>query len=467
MSVNEKMRHLPAVEKVMQAIKPAVKARFPREILVKKIQAVIEAYRQRIRNEELKAVPAIMEICAEVEKALLRLSTPQLKPVVNATGVVLHTNLGRAPLSDRAVAAVTAVARGYCNLELDLSTGKRGSRYSHVEELLCQITGAEAALVVNNNAAAVLLALSVLGAGKEVIISRSQLVEIGGSFRVPEVMAQSGCILKEVGATNKTKLSDYEQAIGPNTGLLLKVHTSNYRIVGFTQEVGLADLVELGKRYQLPVMEDLGSGFLVDLAARGIGDEPTVQASIAAGADVVTFSGDKLLGGPQAGIIVGKKSLLDKMKKHPLNRALRIDKMTVAALQATLLAYLEPEGVWQEIPTLRLLTLTADQIQDRAESLAASLRTVLHDKAEVQVVAEVSEVGGGAMPLTSLPTYAVRIKFVQRDCQLMAERLRQQDRPILVRIKDDGILLDLRTVLPGEEKMILAAFTSLMEGESR
>ncbi|GAW31779.1 L-seryl-tRNA(Sec) selenium transferase, partial [Carboxydocella sp. JDF658] len=290
---------------------------------------------------------------------------------------------------------------------------------------------------------------------------------IGGSFRVPEVMAQSGCILKEVGATNKTKLSDYEQAIGPNTGLLLKVHTSNYRIVGFTQEVGLADLVELGKRYQLPVMEDLGSGFLVDLAARGIGDEPTVQASIAAGADVVTFSGDKLLGGPQAGIIVGKKSLLDKMKKHPLNRALRIDKMTVAALQATLLAYLEPEGVWQEIPTLRLLTLTADQIQDRAESLATSLRTVLHDKAEVQVVAEVSEVGGGAMPLTSLPTYAVRIKFVQRDCQLMAERLRQQDRPILVRIKDEGILLDLRTVLPGEEKMILSAFTSLMEGESR
>jgi len=467
MAGKTRVRQLPSVEKVIQALQSRQTINYPREMLVKQIQAVINYYRQQLLAEQLAEVPTLEQLGQQVEQRLKEFFTPKLKSVINATGVVLHTNLGRAPLSEAAVQAVTGVARGYCNLELDLTTGKRGSRYSHVEEILCQITGAEAALVVNNNAAAVLLALSALGKGKEVIISRSQLVEIGGSFRVPEVMAQSGCILREVGATNKTRISDYEQAITPDTGLLLKVHTSNYRIVGFTQEVSLEDLVELGQKYNLPVMEDLGSGFLVDLAARGVGDEPTVQAAVAAGADVVTFSGDKLLGGPQAGIIVGRKQYIDLMKKHPLNRALRIDKLTVAALQATLLAYFQPEQVWEKIPTLRLLTLTPEQLQERALGLAEQLRKVLTDQARIELVADYSEVGGGAMPLTALPTAAVKIRFLDFDCQRVADHLRQQEQPVLVRLKDEAVLLDLRTILPGDEEKIVAAFESLAEGDRR
>lgn len=467
MAGKTRVRQLPSVEKVIQALQTYQSINYPREMLVKQIQAVISDYRQQILTEKIAEVPGIEQICLLVEQRLREMFAPKLKSVVNATGVVLHTNLGRAPLSEAAVQAITDIARGYCNLELDLNSGKRGSRYSHVEELLCQITGAEAALVVNNNAAAVLLALSALGKGKEVIISRSQLVEIGGSFRVPEVMAQSGCILREVGATNKARISDYEQAITANTGLLLKVHTSNYRIIGFTQEVNLKELVELGRKYSLPVMEDLGSGFLVDLAAKGVGDEPTVQAAVTAGADVVTFSGDKLLGGPQAGIIVGRKHYIDLMKKHPLNRALRIDKLTVAALQATLVAYLRPELVWEEIPTLRLLTLTPDQLQERAYMLAEKLRMILADRARVELIDDFSEVGGGAMPLTALPTTALKISFLDFDCQRVADLLRQQEQPVLVRLKDEAVLLDLRTILPGEEDKIVAAFAALLEGDGR
>jgi len=377
--------------------------------------------------------------------------------VINATGVVLHTNLGRAPLSAEALRNLVEVAGGYSNLEFNLETGERGSRYEHVEDLLCRISGAESALVVNNNAGAVLLALNTLAEGKEVIVSRGQLVEIGGSFRIPDVMRKSGARLVEVGTTNRTHPGDYERAITAETALLLKVHASNFRILGFTAEVSLKDLVALAGARGLPVMEDLGSGCFVDLSAYGIEHEPTVQEAVQAGADVVTFSGDKLLGGPQAGIILGKKKFIDPIKKNPLNRALRIDKLTLAGMEATLKIYLDPSRVIKALPALGMMTWPAEEVKKRAGRFRRKVGRELPAGYQVTLREDSSQVGGGALPLQALPTWVVAIRPLLLSAASLEERLRKSDPPVIARVKEEEVLLDLRTVAGEEEAALLEA----------
>ncbi|NTV13479.1 MAG: L-seryl-tRNA(Sec) selenium transferase [Desulfobulbaceae bacterium] len=397
-----------------------------------------------------------------VQAKLARRTAPNFIRVINATGVVIHTNLGRSVLPAEAMARINAVGAGYSNLEFDLATGKRGSRYSLVEKLLCQLTGGEAALVVNNNAAAVLLALDTLAKGREVIVSRGQLVEIGGSFRIPEVMAHSGARLVEVGATNRTHLRDYQAAITPETALLLKVHTSNYRIIGFTAEVPLRELVELGHDHQLPVMEDLGSGCLLDLSRHGLLKEPTVREVVAAGPDVVTFSGDKLLGGPQAGIIVGRREIIARIKRNPLNRALRIDKFTLAALEAVLRLYQDEQQALARIPTLAMLSQSPAEIGRKARRLVRLLAKPLAGRAVVATRPTVSRVGGGALPEHDLPSQAVSLAPGSFSVNRLEELLRQGPEPVIGRIENDLFLLDLRTVAATEIKplatIILKAF---------
>ena len=384
---------------------------------------------------------------------------PSLRRVINGTGVVLHTNLGRSPLAERAVQRVAEVARSYSNLELDLTTGERGSRYVHVEGLLCRLTGAEAALVVNNNAAAVLLVLTALAKGREVIVSRGELVEIGGSFRIPDVMAESGATLVEVGATNKTHGRDYEQAITEQTALLLKVHTSNYRLLGFTAGVSREEMVAMAHGRGLHAVEDLGSGVLLDLPAYGYDAEPTAILSVKAGVDVVTFSGDKLLGGPQAGIVVGRRELLERIRKHPLNRALRIDKLTLAALEETLRLYLDPAAAWREIPTLRLLAMPKEELSRRARALARLLRRKLGDLAEVAVIEGTSQAGGGSLPAVEIPTWLVTVQAKALPAHRVEERLRLGEPAVLVRVQHDRVLLDPRTLLEGDDRDLTNALT--------
>ncbi len=385
-----------------------------------------------------------------------------LTKVVNTTGVILHTNLGRALLSDETKEAIWNVANSYSTLELDVKTGKRGSRYAHVEEIITRLTGAESALVVNNNAAAVLLVLSTMAKDKEVIVSRGQLVEIGGSFRVPEVMEQSGALLREVGSTNKTHLFDYERAIGVETGALLKVHTSNYRILGFTEEVALKDLVELSKKHCIPVIEDIGSGTLIDFSKYGLVKEPTIQESVDAGADIITFSGDKLLGGPQAGIIVGKKKYIELMKKNPLTRALRVDKMTLAALEATLKIYLDENAAVKRIPTLHMITMSIEEIEEKARGLNDLLKQ--HKLPCSIVLAQgFSQVGGGSMPLVELPTWVIRLKPNDISINEFEKKLREYETPIITRIQDEQLILDVRTVKEEEYALILKALVDVME----
>ncbi|MGW8180008.1 MAG: L-seryl-tRNA(Sec) selenium transferase, partial [bacterium] len=379
---------------------------------------------------------------------------PTLIPVINATGVILHTNMGRAPLSQEAIEAIEPVSRGYNNLEIDLGSGKRGSRNVHIESLLCQLTGAEAALVVNNNASAVLLALTALAKRKEVITSRGQAVEIGGGFRIPDVMRQSGAKLVEIGTTNCTYLSDYEQAITAHTAALLRVHSSNFLIVGFTQGVSLEELVQLGDRYQLPVLDDLGSGCFLDTARFGLNPEPMVQDSISAGVGLALFSGDKLLGGPQAGIIMGKKNYIDKLKKHPLARATRIDKIRLAGLAVTLLHYLKGEAE-QKIPIWRMISTSLEEIEKRAQQWTQYLA------GKATVIDGESVVGGGSLPGSTLPTRLVAIEGKgQIKISEMAEKLRKQQPPVIGRIEEDTLLLDPRTVLPEEDETLLKALNN-------
>lgn len=396
------------------------------------------------------------QLRASFAAKLAKRTTPNFIRVINATGVVIHTNLGRSVLPVEAMVRINAVGSGYSNLEFDLTTGKRGSRYSLVEELLCQLTGAEAGLVVNNNAAAVLLALDTLAKGREVIVSRGQLVEIGGSFRIPEVMARSGARLVEVGATNRTHRRDYQAAITGETALLLKVHTSNYRIIGFTAEVGLAELVELGRLHDLPVMEDLGSGCLLDLSRYGLLKEPTVREVVAAGPDVVTFSGDKLLGGPQAGIIVGRREIIEQIKQNPLTRALRIDKFTLAGLEAVLRLYQDERQALRRIPTLAMLSLTPAEIGGKARRLKRLLAKPLADHGRVATLPTVSRVGGGALPEYDLPSVAVSLAPAAFSVNELEVRLRQAPAPVLGRIENDLFLLDLRTVAEAEIKPLAA-----------
>lgn len=462
MPEKEPRRKLPPVdavlrEEALQDVLPRARA-----LVVDCTRRVLASWRELL-SQEGKVAPPIEEIAREVLAMVENRLQPSLKRVINATGVVLHTNLGRAPLSRAACEAVINAARYYCNLELELLTGKRGKRYDHVEQLLCELTGAEAALVVNNNAAAVLLALNTLAAGKETIVSRGQLVEIGGAFRVPEIMAQSGSRLVEVGTTNKTYLRDYRRAITGETALLLKVHPSNYRVLGFTQEVTTAELVALGREVGLPVMEDLGSGVLVDLAPWGLRGEPTVQEELAAGVDVLTFSGDKLLGGPQAGIILGRRKFISRMQENPLTRALRIDKLTLAGLEATLHAYRETEQALAEIPVLKMLTLPPEKLRSDAENLRIALSRELGDKAELEVIEGFSEAGGGSLPLAQLPTFLVAVRSKTIGAGELAARLRQAKPPVLARIQAERLLLDVRTLLPGEEEELCAALRAVLE----
>jgi L-seryl-tRNA(Ser) seleniumtransferase len=381
---------------------------------------------------------------------------PHLRRVINATGVVIHTNLGRSPLHPSAIKHLVEVSKAYSNLEYDLERGKRGDRYTHVEETLCRLSGAESALVVNNNAAAVLLVLNTLADGKEVIVSRGELVEIGGAFRIPDVMKRSGALLREVGTTNRTHFSDYQNAIGPHTALLLKVHTSNFRVMGFTSEVFLQDLVQLGKEHHLPVVDDLGSGCLIDLTRHGLEKEPTVQETIKTGVDAVTISGDKLLGGPQAGIILGNKKTLDLFKINPLTRALRIDKLTLAALESTLLLYFDEKRAVEEIPTLRMLSLDTRRLKRRGKRLLKRLLGMAEQRMTFSLKEDVSQVGGGALPLQELPTIVVALKPLDLSANELEEILRKGDPPIISRISKEELILDMRTISDEEIPLVAA-----------
>ncbi|MGB9783753.1 MAG: L-seryl-tRNA(Sec) selenium transferase [Moorellaceae bacterium] len=462
MEVKELLRHLPSVHELLQQPELAAVVEQDRVRARTCARRVLSSWRERILRDRVDP-PSLSELADEVAELFNRMDRPSLRRVINATGVVLHTNLGRALLCPSALEAVETCAQYYTNLELDLATGERGSRYSHVVDLLREITGAESALVVNNNAAAVLLCLTALAAGRETIVSRGQLVEIGGAFRVPEVMAQSGTRLVEVGTTNKTYIADYERAITSETALLLKVHPSNYRILGFTREVGTEELVALGRKYNIPVMEDLGSGCFLDLSPYGLRGEPTVQEEVAAGVDLLTFSGDKLLGGPQAGIILGREDLIGIIARHPLHRALRIDKMTLAALEATLRAYRDPEKARQDLPTLRLLTVSQEELQKRAERLYQLLKERLPVRAELRLIRVSSQVGGGALPLADLPSWGISIRPGQISAVQAEERLRRGEPPVIVRIQDEALVLDLRTVLPGEELELVRALARVLE----
>lgn len=457
MHLQELLRQLPSVDEILlqEEIQELVISS-QRTLVVESIRQAIGELREAILEKRIvggdlteQAVKRTLEITAAKEKFNFR-------PVINGTGIVLHTNLGRAVLSEKAREAVQKIAGSYNNLEFDLERGQRGSRYSHVVSLLQKLTGCEDAMVVNNNAAAVLLVLDTLARDKEVIVSRGQLVEIGGSFRVPEVMEASGAKLVEVGTTNKTYVGDYAKAINENTGALLKVHTSNYRIVGFTHDATTAELVELGREKQIPVVEDLGSGLLVDLRCFGITDEPTVQQLLEEGVDIITFSGDKLLGGPQGGIIVGKKEYIDRMKRNPLTRALRVDKLTLAALEATLRDYLDPKQVLLSNPTLRMLITPAEHLYKGAEKLKTALNEVL-PKATINVEQDYSQAGGGSLPLTNIPTYVVTIDLGSISEELFAAKLRKGDPAVLVRVSQGKIIIDLRTLLPGEINQLVKA----------
>ncbi len=443
-------RQLPSLDALLQQDDLArLIDRFGRVAVRDHARSVLDAVRARIQQGA--EAPDGNRLVSEIRESLEQELAPSLLPLINATGVVLHTNLGRAPLSAAAMRAMTDVAHGYSNLEYDLKEGRRGSRYVHAEQLLCRLTGAEAALVVNNNAAAVTLVLRTLAADREVVISRGELVEIGGGFRIPDILRQSGARLVEVGTTNRTRLDDYAHAINPQTAALLKVHRSNFRLVGFTATVEISELAELAAQLEPPlaVLNDLGSGTLLDSTQFGLAYEPTVQDSVLAGADLTMFSGDKLLGGPQAGIIVGRKTWIEQLRRQPLTRALRVDKTTLAALQATLTAYIRGTAA-EEIPVWRMISATAEELRKRAQTWAAALR-------EAGVAAEVrtgeSMVGGGSLPGQTLPTTLLALPAERP--HLLAQQLRLARPAVVPRIEDDMVLFDPRTVLVEQEGLML------------
>lgn len=461
-----KLRQLPAISVILEQeqIKD-LETLHPHSRVVEAASEVVQGLRETILQEQNKGQINfdLNKIVDLVIKQVSEKARPSLRKVINATGIVLHTNLGRAVLAQAAVKAINDIAGNYSNLELDLATGERGTRYSHIEKLLCRLTGAEAGLVVNNNAAAVLLVLSTLAKGKEVIVSRGQLVEIGGSFRIPDVMAQSGAVLIEVGTTNKTHLRDYENAVTEQTVLFLKVHTSNFKIIGFTSDVAGPDLVELGRGKNILVYEDLGSGVLVDFSKFGIVHEPMVRESISAGVDVVTCSGDKLFGGPQAGIIVGRSELIGKIRKNPLTRALRIDKFTLAAMEATLSLYLDEEKAVREIPTLNMITMPWEELRLRAEKLAAGMREKIGLKTGIEIIEGFSQVGGGALPEENIPTALVSLRPLKMTVNSVEEKLRKMDPPVLARIQKDRLLIDPRTMLDGDADLIIGHLEKIFE----
>lgn len=444
------LRALPKVDVLCQSQElTALRQEYGDKAVVDAVRQVLATLRQQILEGAVQNLPSTEVLYRQIRECVIQNDLPSLRTVINGTGIILHTNLGRACLSEKAARAAADAARRYSNLEYDIAKGQRGTRYVHIEDLLCRLTGAESALVVNNNAAAVLLVLSALTQGGQVVVSRGELVEIGGSFRVPDIMEACGAQLKEVGTTNKTHLSDYQKAITPETKALMKVHTSNYRIVGFTETPSLSALVELGHKNGLPVIEDLGSGCLTNLEQFGIHDEPSIQDSLKAGVDVVSFSGDKLLGGPQAGIILGKKKYIDILKKHPLTRAMRVDKMTLAALEATLRSY--ESGCLEEIPVLDMLSASVEVLQQKAEVLASLLA---ESGITAAIVPVEGRVGGGSAPNQSLPSFAVALTG---DVNTLEEKLRLGLHPIIGRIHNDQYLLDVRTLWEEDFPVIVAA----------
>jgi L-seryl-tRNA(Ser) seleniumtransferase len=460
------LRALPSVEQLLQT-EPLRSAALhgSRPLAVDAARRAIDRRRDEILSGN-GAAPDAGALAEEAVAALEGAERTTLVPVINATGVVVHTNLGRAPLAFEALEAIDSVASGYSNLEYELEAGSRGGRQAHVEGLLCELTGAQAALAVNNNAAGVLLAMAALAHGREVVISRGQLIEIGGSFRVPEILAQSGARLVEVGTTNRTRLADYEQVLGPETAALMRVHASNFRTVGFTQEVAIAELCELGRRRGVPVIDDLGSGVLSergDALGALLADEPAARDSIVAGADVVCFSGDKLLGGPQAGLVVGSGEAIAELRSHPLARAVRIDKLALAALDATLRLHRDPDRAAREVPVLRMLAATEEELAGRAERLRAALAERAGD-AEVRVVRATGRVGGGALPLLELEGPAVALTPEAGGVDQLSARLRTGDPPIVARVRDDAVLLDPRTISEVEVDFVVKGVGEALGG---
>ncbi len=474
------LRHLPSVDALLrQPVIARLADEFPRSELLAAVRTVLEARRVQIRSGHHPDAD-FRSLGLEVRAALIRRQRSNLRPVVNATGVVLHTGLGRAPLSREAADAVAEIASGYSNLEYDFDAGARGDRHAHVSDLLRELTGAEDALVVNNNAAATFLALHSLCAGRGVVVSRGELVEIGGSYRMPEIMAAAGCRMIEVGTTNRTRIADYERAVDATTAALIRVHTSNYRIVGFVEQTPLAELVALSRRLGLLVLDDLGSGLLFRLrtseadraaaghsdaggpAARGFESEPTVAESVAAGVDLTLFSGDKLLGGPQAGILVGRREAIARLRGNPMMRALRPDKLTLAAMEHTLRAYRDPQTAAERIPVLRMLLRDLRSLERDADLLAEEIRTAA-PSADVQVCADESEAGGGSLPAVMLPTVVVSVSSPAIAAHHLAAALRERDRPVLCRVRAGRVLLDPRTMLEGDADYVAAAVRDVMQ----
>lgn len=431
----------------------------PRKTIIESIRKEIEQLRQEIKSGKLSE-EEIYEKNKNIQNRVVKTAEEKnsfnLKRVVNGTGVVIHTNLGRSLINKKIMDNISEIATNYSNLEYDLQTGKRGSRYSHLEEIICEITGAESAMVVNNNAAAVILVLSTIAHDKEVIVSRGELIEIGGAFRIPDVMEQSGAKLVEVGTTNKTHLWDFENAISEETGALLKVHTSNYRIMGFTSNVDSSELFSLKEKYNIPLVEDLGSGVLIDLSKYGIEYEPTVQDSLEKGVDIVTFSGDKLLGGPQVGIIVGKKEYIEKMKRNPFTRAFRVDKFTISALEATLKYYLDEGTAEKEIPTLNMLSTSIETLEEKAIKLKSLLEdNISNECIKIEIEDNYSEVGGGSLPMEKIPTKCIVLTLENSSTQAFENYLREFKIPIISRLYKERIYLDLRTIRDDEFNIVV------------
>jgi L-seryl-tRNA(Ser) seleniumtransferase len=462
------LRSLPSVDEVLNntEVEPLTKE-YGRDAVLNAIRDVLGALRSELVKEDSSLASediSVEKIIRRVAWHLRQKSTPSLRSAVNASGVILHTGLGRAMLSPKAANAINDAIRGYCTLAIDLGTGERGHRDSHLNGLLCELTGAEAATVVNNNAAATMLILNTLAKGKEVIVSRGQLVEIGGSFRMPEVMETSGAILREVGTTNKTHLRDYVSAINENTGAILRVHQSNYRIVGFFEEPPIEKLVELGRKHALRVIDDLGSGALIDLKPFGLETEPMVQDSIEAGVDVACFSGDKLIGGPQSGVIVGKTQVVERIRNNPLARAFRIGKMTIAGMEATLRLFLNRERLREEHPTYRMLSLTLNELKNRAKRVAEDLSDLKGLTAKICVVDGETQVGSGSVPTETVPTKLLSVRAISLSPANLAKELRYHNPPIFARVHKETVLFDFRTIQPSEDVLVEAALRKILQG---
>ena len=460
---NELLRKIPKIdEMLLDGRLVFLLEKYPRAVIVDELRTIIDDIRKGILADEITEMPSVEDILAMLEEKTGANNQFSLRRVINATGVVLHTNIGRACLSDKVCDHIREIAGHYSTLEYDLKKGARGSRHDHVEKIICKITGAEAAMVVNNNAAATMLCLAALAEDKEVIVSRGELVEIGGSFRIPEIMEQSGAILKEVGATNKTHVKDYRKAYNPETtGALLKVHTSNYRVFGFTQEVTLEEMVELGKEMNLPVIYDMGSGLMVDLSRYGV-EEPSVLAAMKTGIDLILFSGDKLLGGPQMGILAGKKELVDKMKAHPLARAFRVDKMTLIAAEAVFREYMDLKQVQETNPVLKMITASPESMKAKAEALKEAIEMAAPD-----FVCELEEcedsVGGGSAPTSVLKGYSLKVTSEKLTAEKIERQLRKQKMPVIVTVYHEQVHLHVRTITEEEIPMVAQSFAGIVK----